>query len=664
MSITIQTLISIFATITYGGLLVIVLISKPLKKLHRIFLIYLSAMLLWSVSSVIIFTEWGDALIWLRILVDMGIIAAAGMFFFVQDLFALRRWWSQLIFWYLLLAGVIILRTDWVVISAFVESGDIVYEFHPLFMVIVGPGYGLTIFSLAELLRGYRSASSDLQRIRLRYLIIAVSLILLVTFVNFTDLGRFPIDIAVNGIAAIIIAYAILRHSLLDLQIVIRAGLVLTVITAITGLIYYLIIVVIQALFEDFMGDHIIAISIVVAFFTSVIFSSVRERIQYWVDRFLYQKKYRAILMIQRLSEITAALMNLEDIAAIIHQEIIKTLKIEKPSLYIQNETKGTYNLVSNKASIDSGYVFSTDNPVIAWFNTGNRILTKGQLDVNPIFRSLWSRDRQWIEDQEIEIFVSLIARGELVGFFTIGGKLSGKPYTRDEHGILVTLANQTANAVKNAALYNELHRTYVQTVVTLANAIEIRDTYTSDHSQYIASLGVETAKILGCNPEEVQRVYWGSLLHDIGKIGIPDRILLKPGPLNEDEWQMIKKHPDIGADLIKPIRQLADIAPIIRYSHERYDGTGYPEGLKGSEIPLEARIVAVVDAFSAMMDKRVYKDANTLEGTIEELKKFSGKQFDPQVLSAFMQLLETRPEYRQSPFRQSSSKASRRLKK
>ena len=646
MPITIHTWISIFATLTYGGVLFAVLISKPLKKLHRFFLLYLTAMVIWSVSSVIIFAELGNPLVWLRILVGSGLIAAAGMFYFVQHLFTKRRWWAHLIFWYCLFAWVIILATDWVVQSAHLESGDIIYVFHPLFSVFAGPGYGLTIFSMVELYRGYRRSNSDTQRIRLRYLITAVALIILFQMINFTELGRYPIDIAVNGIAAILIAYAIMRHSLLDLRIVIRTGLIYSIITGITGTIYYLIISVILRLFENYVGEHILTISIVVALFTSVILSSLREKIQYWIDRFFYRVKYDANLMIQRLSETTAALMDVEEIIVIILQEIIDTIKVKTASFYIKYEPYDTYHLVSQKDSENRRHDFQADHPIVNWLEGDHRILTKDQLNIDPVFRSLWSRDREWIEDQNIDVFISLVARGELVGFFTIGEKLSGQPFTRDEHSILVTVANQTAIAVKNARLFNELQETFVQTVVTLANAIDIRDTYTSDHSQQIASLGIETAKIMGCDSDDVQRIYWGSLLHDIGKIGIPDRILLKPGPLDDEEWNVIKQHPDIGANLIQPIKQLANISPIIRYSHERFDGTGYPDGLKGNKIPMGARIVAVVDAFSAMMDKRVYKDANTLEETIDELKRFSGTQFDPQVVTAFMQVLDTIHEY------------------
>ncbi len=646
MPINLQTLISIFSTVTYGGVILFVILSRPIKRLHRIFLIYLTSMLIWSVSSWVIFAEYGDPLTWFRILVSAGIISMVGLFYFVQNLFAKRRWWTPTVFWYSIFALGLNLYSNVVVQSAHLESGYLVYVFHPLISLVAGPGYGLTIFSLVELINGYRNTSSDTQRIRLRYLSTAVALVILVSFINWTEIGRYPIDIAANGFAAILIAYAILKHSLLDIRLVFRTGLLYSIITGITGAIYYLTISLILVLFENYAGGQILAISIIVALVTSLILSPLRGKLQGWIDRIFYRVKYDANLMIQRLSETTATIMVVEEITTIILQEIIDTMKVETASFYIKYEPRKTYHLVSVNHSKSDVLDFHTNHPIVEWFSGGHRVLTMDQLSVDPIFRSLWNRDWQWIKDHKIELFISLLVREELVGFFTIGAKRSGQPFTREDQNILVTVANQTAIAVKNARLFNELQDTFVQTVVTLANAIDIRDTYTSDHSQRIASLGVETAKLLDCESDIVQRIYWGSLLHDIGKIGIPDRILLKPGPLNEDEWDVIKTHPDIGANLIQPIKQLTDISPIIKHSHERYDGTGYPDGLAAEDIPIGARIVAVVDAFSAMMDNRPYKGANTLDETIAELKRYSGRQFDPKVVAAFLKVIESVDEY------------------
>lgn len=620
-----------------------VLLSRPLTNLRRAFIGYLLAMFIWSISSLIIFTEYGDPLTWLRVILATTILTLLSLFYFIQVLFAQRHKWTVFIFWYGLLAIVLSLFSNLVVRSASVESGFIVYEFSPFIVVVAGPGYSLFIFGIVELIRGYRRTENDIQRIRLRYLITALVIITLFSVVNWTELGKYPIDVAANGVAALLIAYAILRHSLLDIRIVFRAGLLYSIITAVTGAFYYLIISIVLTFFESFTGLQIFTVSIIVALITSLILSPLRERVQNWIDRFFYRDKYDASLMLQRLSDATSALMNLDDITYIILHEIITTMKLEQASFFVKFEGDETYQLVSQQGVADGFYVeYRTGHPIINYLSGENQILTRSQLDIDPVFKSLWGTERDTIEKQRIELFVSLVAAGEMVGFFVIGSKKSGLPFTQEDQRNLVTAANHTAIAVKNARLYNDLENTFVQTVVTLANAIDIRDTYTSDHSQRIAALAVETAKELGCNEDEVQEIYWGSLLHDIGKIGVPDSILLKAGPLTEAEWDVIKAHPNLGADLIQNIQQLAHVTPIIRHSHEWYNGRGYPGGLKAEEIPFGARVVAVVDAFSAMVDKRVYKAAYSWTEAVEEIKRFSGKQFDPVVVDAFTKVIES----------------------
>jgi putative nucleotidyltransferase with HDIG domain len=169
-----------------------------------------------------------------------------------------------------------------------------------------------------------------------------------------------------------------------------------------------------------------------------------------------------------------------------------------------------------------------------------------------------------------------------------------------------------------------------------------MRDTYTSSHSQRIAEWAAYTAHLLGCTDQEIQAIYWGGLLHDIGKIGIPDSILRKPGKLDKHEWDIIRQHTTHGAKLIAPIKKLTDVAPIIEYSHERYDGSGYPHGLKGKAIPLGARIIGVVDSYSAMRDERSYKRAFSHEEAIEELKRNSDILFDPEVVTTFLYVFNT----------------------
>ncbi len=145
--------------------------------------------------------------------------------------------------------------------------------------------------------------------------------------------------------------------------------------------------------------------------------------------------------------------------------------------------------------------------------------------------------------------------------------------------------------------------------------------------------------RALNCDEKEIEIIHWAALLHDIGKIGVPDNILLKPSTLNPDEYRIIQKHPGIGARIIAPVKKLVAIAPAIRGHQEKYDGTGYPDGLKGDQIPLAARILAVVDSYVAITDNRVYREARSHQEAIDELQMLSGKHYDPQVVDIFVNL-------------------------
>jgi HD-GYP domain-containing protein (c-di-GMP phosphodiesterase class II) len=199
-------------------------------------------------------------------------------------------------------------------------------------------------------------------------------------------------------------------------------------------------------------------------------------------------------------------------------------------------------------------------------------------------------------------------------------------------------LADQVAIALDNARLYQELEEMFFQTAESLADAIEKRDPYTGGHTKRVTLFSLATAKYLKLNPSERKWLKIASVLHDIGKIGIEDQILRKPELLNPEEFSAIKRHSDMGAEIIEHIRQLKDIIPGVKYHHEQINGKGYPEGLKGESIPILAKIVAVADTYDAMTTDRPYRKAMERETAIQELKRCAGVQFDSEVVKAFVQ--------------------------
>jgi putative nucleotidyltransferase with HDIG domain len=182
-----------------------------------------------------------------------------------------------------------------------------------------------------------------------------------------------------------------------------------------------------------------------------------------------------------------------------------------------------------------------------------------------------------------------------------------------------------------------ELERSYWDMVETLIGVIEARDQFTGGHSVKVCEYSVKLAKKLGYNDEEVSDIMKASILHDIGKMGIPDNILLKQGTLSNDEYDVIMNHPEIGCRILSKVRGLENILPMILYHHERVDGTGYPYGLKGDKIPSGARIIAIADAYDAMTSNRPYRKALDKDEVIAEVKRCSGTQFHPVVVEAYL---------------------------
>ena len=175
---------------------------------------------------------------------------------------------------------------------------------------------------------------------------------------------------------------------------------------------------------------------------------------------------------------------------------------------------------------------------------------------------------------------------------------------------------------------------------MALANAIEAKDSYTRGHSERLAKLAGACAERMSLSRDEVGAVRLGAILHDVGKIGIPDRILRQSMSLTEDEMAWMRRHPQIGADIIGPVEGLHHVSPLIRHHHEKWDGTGYPNGLKGSAIPLGSRIIAVADAFEAMVADRIYRPSLGLEKALDELRTGRGSHFDPQVVDTFLDMI------------------------
>jgi GAF domain-containing protein len=219
------------------------------------------------------------------------------------------------------------------------------------------------------------------------------------------------------------------------------------------------------------------------------------------------------------------------------------------------------------------------------------------------------------------------------------------EPFSPDKIRLACSIGEQAASALYRVELFVQLEESYLETVLALAKAVDAKDTYTADHAQHLAIMAFAIGREMGMTEPELESLRCGAILHDIGKIGVPDAVLQKPSRLDPAEWALMREHPSIGARILAPIPHLASAAQIVRHHHERYDGKGYPDGLAGEAIPLGARILTVVDSYSAITDKRIYKEARSHAEAVSELRKCAGTQFDPRVVEVFLAIINERGE-------------------
>ncbi|HET6464201.1 MAG TPA: HD domain-containing phosphohydrolase [Nitrospiria bacterium] len=248
-------------------------------------------------------------------------------------------------------------------------------------------------------------------------------------------------------------------------------------------------------------------------------------------------------------------------------------------------------------------------------------------------------------------VIVPFVSKDRLTGILILCKRPGNASYNPSDLELASILCGQAAIAIENAKLFEvieaknrELEDFYFETVNALAQAIEVKDVYTGGHGDRLVDLAISIAERLNVSSEERIWLKYAAALHDIGKIGVKETILTKPGKLTPEEYEEMKTHPAKGAEILREVKFLAPVVPIVYHHQERYDGKGYPTGLSGHQIPIGSRIVAVLDAFDAMTTNRPYRKGLPTEVAINELRRHSGVQFDPQVVEAFIQVVTESP--------------------
>jgi HD-GYP domain-containing protein (c-di-GMP phosphodiesterase class II) len=271
-----------------------------------------------------------------------------------------------------------------------------------------------------------------------------------------------------------------------------------------------------------------------------------------------------------------------------------------------------------------------------------NSALERFKSQMTPDFRgALINTDGEIVPALGSRVLVQPVVRAEnLAGFLIIGDKRGADPQVSSyDIQLLEAAAAFTGAFLENAQLYRDHQHMFMGSLKALTSAIDAKDRYTCGHSERVAMLGAQLARAAGLSEEKVERIHICGLLHDVGKIGVPEAVLCKPGRLTDQEFALIKLHPEIGHRILKDIPKLQDILPGVLYHHERWDGQGYPHGLRGDEIPLFARLLGLADTFDAMSSTRAYRAALPRDVVLAEIQRSGGTQFDPELTKLMLRL-------------------------
>jgi HD-GYP domain-containing protein (c-di-GMP phosphodiesterase class II) len=276
----------------------------------------------------------------------------------------------------------------------------------------------------------------------------------------------------------------------------------------------------------------------------------------------------------------------------------------------------------------------------IAYGTVANQIINIGEGAIGSVAKTGKPVLMQAVNDEPCLIAVPLKYGNKIIGVLAVGGKEGSQSFNNDDLVLLSDLSSQTASAIENHRLHKDAETTYIQTISALAMAVEARDPYTRGHCRRMVEYSLKLADAFNLDEKAKDLLSNASVLHDVGKIGLSDEILRKAEHLSSSELEIIKEHPKIGENILKPIASLQPLCDLVRHHHEWVDGTGYPDGLKNDQISLLTKILAVVDAFDAMTSDRPYRKGMSFREAKEELKKYAGKHFDAEVVNKFNSII------------------------
>ncbi len=423
--------------------------------------------------------------------------------------------------------------------------------------------------------------------------------------------------------------YAILRYQLMDLHLYIRRGLVYSALAVVITGVYWLAVFAATFLVHERAGvGNVIALATLAGIIVAIFGQRLRDLLQRHVDRLFERRRYDYRQQLLEFSQRLSGVLDPDELAQSTVELIGQTLGTGHVRLYLYEPAARCYHLWASvgPAPAPERQVLRPHHPLVEDVEgAGGAIVQRFDVPADAV-----------------AVIVPVRNKGQAVALLTLGPKQVDLPYSSEDLALLHTVANQLAVATENTQLYGRMRDLYLSGIRTLAATVDAKDAYTHGHSARVAAYSRALALALGLRQLEVETIELAGLLHDIGKIGVPDAVLQKPARLCPDERAMMMEHTEFGATILADNPALLPLVPLVRHHHEWYNGSGYPDGLRGEAIPLGAAIIAVADTFDTMTTDRPYRRAPGWDQARAEIARYGGTQFHPRVVAAFLRATES----------------------
>ncbi len=523
-------------------------------------------------------------------------------------------------------------------------GGDVLYSLGRYRSVPgpAGPYFNLFLCAIAFyscylLYQRYKISDSGIERNRLGYLFLGVFVAVLSTLTNILCVSGFNIYplfhlglLFFNAMTA----YAIIRYRLMDITIIIRRALVYSVLTFLATALWIGNVFIFSSLSSFLFGYQTFFSIGLTSGIIAFTFLPIKDKVQFWIDRAFFAQRREIEDIIHEFSLTVSSSFDREFILMSMFNAVLHVVEVEKVGVMIVDDA-GNYSLSMSRGLDSQRIKLNQDAALIQWLLQGKRSLLRRE--ANESYDLRWVRDSllKGLEEIEAVLVIPLFSHNKLIGILSLGEKLSTLEYSEEEIFLLETLSAGAILAFENIRLLDNRINLMISTIDALCVAIESQNMYAEGHSLLVADYSVRIAQQMGMNKELIESIKIASFLHDIGNMGVSEEILNANRRLTPEEFEDVKAHIPTGMNIVKTIKLCKEVEDCILYHHERMDGSGYPDGLKGEKIPVFARILAVADTYTALLHERPYRHALSHEDALRQLMETSGYDFDPVVVEA-----------------------------